>query len=120
MIIFMSDKLGREKLKIVVGVPGMKIDQNLGSENVPKRENCYIVVSTFFAKTGPAPPPPKSDIFDPPIGAKAQAFLWGMTFSISTSFGVVYGGQNLDRFCKKSPNFKKFIKWGVRGPDVQK
>jgi hypothetical protein len=79
----------------------VKNDENLGSKNVPKVENCYIVVSTFFAKTGPAPPPPKSDIFDPPIGAKVQAFLWGMAFSIGALFGVVYGGQNLDRFCKK-------------------
>jgi hypothetical protein len=97
----LSDKLGREKLKKSILVDGVKIIKNMGSENVQKHENCYIVVSTFFAKTGPAPPPPKSDIFDPPIGAKVQAFLWGMAFSIGALFGVVYGGQNLDRFCKK-------------------
>jgi hypothetical protein len=120
MVHFTSDKLGREKLKNAMGVGEVKIIEIMGSENDQKVENCYIVVSTFFAKTGPAPPPPKSDIFDPPIGAKAQAFLWGMAFSIGALFGVVYGGQNLDRFCKKWRNFKKFIKRGVRGPDVEK
>jgi hypothetical protein len=66
--------LGREKIKKIFIAAGMKIVKIMGSENGQKVENCYIVVSTFFAKTGPAPPPPKSDIFDPPIGAKVQAF----------------------------------------------
>jgi hypothetical protein len=38
----------------------------------PKTDFCYIVVSTFFGPSGPPSDPPKSDIFDPPIGAKAQ------------------------------------------------
>jgi hypothetical protein len=59
----MSDKLGRDKLKNSILVDGVKLCQNLGSENDQKVENCYIVVSTFFAKTGPPPDPPKSDIF---------------------------------------------------------
>jgi hypothetical protein len=120
MVIFWSDKLGRDQIKKIVLVDGVKFIEIMGSENDQKRENCYIVVSTFFAKTGPAPPPPKRDIFDPPIGAKVQAFLWGMAFSIGALFGVVYGGRNLDRFCKKWRNFKKFINWGSRVPDVEK
>jgi hypothetical protein len=70
----MSDKLGREKLKNAITVDGVKLCQNLGSENVQKRENCYIVVSTFFAKTGPPPRPPKSDIFRPPLEQKYRRF----------------------------------------------
>jgi hypothetical protein len=70
----MSDKLGREKFKIAMGVTGVKIIENLGSKNVPKVENCYIVVSTFFAETGPPPHPPKSDIFGPPLEQKYRRF----------------------------------------------
>jgi hypothetical protein len=36
------------------------------------------------------------------------------------TFGVDFGGRNLDRFCKKLGIFKKFIKWGSRVPDVEK
>jgi hypothetical protein len=117
--LFWSDKLGRDKIKKSIYVAGVKNMKFMGSENDQKRENCYIVVSTFFAKTGPPRTPPKIDIFDPPIGAKVQAFLWGMAFSIGPLFGVDFGGRNLDRFCKKCTNFKKFIKWGSRVPDVE-
>jgi hypothetical protein len=76
----LSDKLGREKLKKSVLVAGVKNDENLGSKNVPKVENCYIVVSTFFAKTGPPPRPPKSDFFRPPLEQKYRRFCGEWNF----------------------------------------
>jgi hypothetical protein len=83
---------------------------------VPKVEICYIVVSTFFGPSGPPPDPPKSDIFDPPIGAKVQAFLWGMAFSIGAIFGVDFGGRKVGSFCRKLQNFKKFVFGGSGSP----
>jgi hypothetical protein len=70
----MSDKLGREKLKSRRGGPGVKKCQKLGSQNVQNIDFCYIVVSTFFAESGPPPDPPKSDIFGPPLEQKYRRF----------------------------------------------
>jgi hypothetical protein len=69
---FGSYKLTHFLLFLRWGVGEVKIIENWGSQNVPKRDFCYIVVSTIFGPSGPPPDPPKSDIFDPPIGAKAQ------------------------------------------------
>jgi hypothetical protein len=63
MVYFTSDKLGRDQIKKAISVGGVKIIEKWGSQNDQKRENCYIVVSTGFAKSGPPPDPPKSDIF---------------------------------------------------------
>jgi hypothetical protein len=70
----LSDKLGSDKIKKIFIAAGMKIIENWGVQNDQKVENCYIVVSTFFAETGPPPHPPKSDIFGPPLEQKYRRF----------------------------------------------
>jgi hypothetical protein len=71
---FSSDKLGREKIKKAISVGGVKNDEIMGSQNAQKVDFCYIVVSTFFAESGPPPDPPKSDIFGPPLEQKYRRF----------------------------------------------
>jgi hypothetical protein len=101
------------------GVDGVKIIENMGSQNVPKVDFCYIVVSTFFGPSGPPPDPPKSDIFGPPFWEKYSLFVGNGIF-IGPILGVDFGVEKWGSFCRKLQNFKKFIIWGVRVPGIEK
>jgi hypothetical protein len=65
------------------------------------------------------PDPQKVTFFDPHWSKSTGVFVGNGIFN-RTIYEVDFGGRNLDRFCKKWTIFKKFIKWGVRGPDVEK
>jgi hypothetical protein len=119
MSLFASDKLGREKLKKPISVAGVKICQNLGSENDQKVENCYIVVSTFFAKTGPPRTPPKNDIFWPPLDEKYRRFCGEWDFKWAHFWGRFWGSKS-GPFLQKVPEFQKIYKRGGPGSPIQK
>jgi hypothetical protein len=96
----------------------VKIDQNLGVQNVPKVEICYIVVSTFFGPSGPPPDPPKSDIFWPPLDEKYRRFCGEWHFYEVNLWGRFWGVKS-GEFLQKSAKFQKICFLGVRVPEIE-
>jgi hypothetical protein len=84
----------------------VKIIEIWGSENDPKRDFCYIVVSTIFGPSGPPPDPPKSDFFDPPIGAKEQPICGDWVFQEGQLWGSILGVEKGGAFAKSAENSK--------------